>query len=190
MKRINCIAAFALALVVAGGTISETDAQRRGRRSTQPIQVDENADGINDGQVLRHRRGGDKLGRDGIAAQLSTAQRSELKDQISALRDGGASAEEISAAITAEFTAVGVELPEGFAERVAQREIQRVERQAQREEIKSLVEGLKADGATREEIRQALQDAGYEKPQRGRKNGRRGGSKPTPAPAPETSSVE
>ena len=197
MKRINQLAAFALALVVVGGTLSETEAQRRGRQSAQNLVADENVDGVNDSRASRHRRGGHKRGRAGFADQLTTEQHSELKDQLSALRASGASATEISATLTAELTAAGVELPEDFTERAAQRETQRAERTVQREEIKALADGLKAEGATRAEIRQALKDAGYEKPHRGRKGGRQGGkggrrggkgSMPTPetdTPSPE-----
>ena len=197
MKRINQLAAFALALVVVGGTLSETEAQRRGRQSAQNLVADENVYGVNDRRASRHRRGGHKRGRAGFADQLTTEQHSELKDELSALRASGASAAEISNVLTAELTAAGVELPEDFTERAAQRETQRAERTVQREEIKALADGLKAEGATRAEIRQALKDAGYEKPNRGRNGGRQGvkggrradkGSMPTPetdTPSPE-----
>jgi len=197
MKRINQVAAFALALVVVGGTLSETEAQRRGRQSAQNLVADENVDGVNDSRASRHRRGGHKRGRAGFADQLTTEQHSELKDQLSVLRASGACAAEISNVLTAELTAAGVELPEDFTERAAQRETQRAERTVQREEIKALADGLKAEGATRAEIRQALKDAGYEKSHRGRKGGRQGGkggrrggegSMPTPetdTPSPE-----
>jgi len=190
MKRIQQLAVLALALVITGGTLSESEAQRRGRRNTQTTELDQNVDGISDSKTLRHRRGGDKLGLGSLRGQLSATQRTELKDQIGTLRESGASAEEIGTAIATQLATNGVELPSGFAERLVERETKHTERQAKREEVKALVEGLKADGATREEIRQALQDAGYEKPQRGRRNGHRGGSKPNPAPVPETSSVE
>ena len=51
MKRINQLAAFALALVVVGGTLSETEAQRRGRQSAQNLVADENVDGVNDSHL-------------------------------------------------------------------------------------------------------------------------------------------
>ena len=185
MKRINQLAAFALALVVVGGTLSETEAQRRGRQSVQNLVADENVDGVNDSRASRHRRGGHKRGRAGFADQLTTEQHSALKDQLSALRASGASAAEISNVLTAELTAAGVELPEDFAERAAQRETRRAERTVQREEIKAFADGLKAEGATRAEIRQALKDAGYEKPRRGRKGGGLRGAKGS-MPTPET----
>ena len=191
MKRINQLAAFAFALVVVGGTLSETEAQRRGRQSAQNLVADENVDGVNDSRASRHRRGGHKRGRGGFADQLTTEQHSALKDQLSALRASGASAAEISATLTAELTAAGVELPEDFAERAAQRETRRAERTVQREEIKAFADGLKAEGATRAEIRQALKDAGYEKPRRGRKGGGlRGGKGSMPTPETDTPSAE
>ncbi len=146
MKRINQLATLALTLVVFGGTLSETEAQRRGRQSAQNLVADENVDGVNDRRASRHRHGGQKRGRAGFADQLTTEQHSALKDQLSALRASGASATEISATLTAELTAAGVELPEDFAERAAQRETQRAERTVQREEIKALKDGLKAEG--------------------------------------------
>ena len=191
MKRINQLAAFALALVVVGGTLSETEAQRRGRQSAQNLVADENVDGVNDSRASRHRRGGHKRGRGGFADQLTTEQHSELIDQLSALRASGASAAEISNVLTAELTAAGVELPEDFTERAAQRETRRAERTVQREEIKAFADGLKAEGATRAEIRQALKDAGYEKPRRGRKGGGlRGGKGFMPTPETDTPSAE
>ena len=191
MKRINQLAAFALALVVVGGTLSETEAQRRGRQSAQNLVADENVDGVNDSRASRHRRGGHKRGRAGFADQLTTEQHSALKDQLSTLRASGASATEISATLTAELTAAGVELPEDFAERAAQRETRRAERTVQREEIKAFADGLKAEGATRAEIRQALKDAGYEKPRRGRKGGGlQGGKGSMPTPETDTTSAE
>ena len=191
MKRINQLAAFALALVVVGGTLSETEAQRRGRQSAHNLVADENVDGVNDSRASRHRSGGHKRGQAGFADQLTTEQHSALKDQLSALRASGASATEISATLTAELTAAGVELPEDFAERAAQRETRRAERTVQREESKALADGLKAEGATRAEIRQALKDAGYEKPRRGRKGGGLRGSKGSmPTPETDTPSAE
>ena len=53
---------------------------------------------------------------------LAAAQRSAIKEQIGALREGGASAEEISSTLAAELNAAGVELPEGFADRAAARD--------------------------------------------------------------------
>ena len=153
MKNTHHLGAIALALIVAGGAISETGAQHWGRDNVRALQVDENADGLSDGQVLRHRGG-------------HRSDRSAIKEQIGALREGGASAEEISSTLAAELNAAGVELPEGFADRAAASEARRTARQAQREEFKSLVEGMKADGATRAEIRPALQNAGYQKPHR------------------------
>ncbi len=175
MKRTNLFTAFALALVMTGGILSESEAQRRGRPTPQNLVADENADGIRDGQILRHRRG-HKQRRMSLASGLTLEQRGTIEERLSNLRTSGASGEEIGTALAAELTAAGVELPEDFAERTAQRE-----------QIKTIVDGLKAEGATRAEIRQVLQEAGYNKP-RGRKEGRRGDRKPlaeTDAPTAE-----
>ena len=75
MKNTHHLGAIALALIVAGGAISETGAQHRGRANVRALQVDENADGLSDGQVLRHR-GSHRSDRSAITAQLTAAQRS------------------------------------------------------------------------------------------------------------------
>ena len=186
MKRTNLFTAFALALVMTGGILSESEAQRRGRPTPQNLVADENADGISDGQILRHRRG-HKQRRMSLASGLTLEQRGTIEERLSNLRTSGASGEEIGTALAAELTAAGVELPKDFAERTVLRENKRAERTAQREQIKTIVDGLKAEGATRAEIRQVLQEAGYNKP-RGRKEGRRGDRKPlaeTDAPTAE-----
>ena len=190
MKRINQLAMLAVSLLLAGGALSETEAQRKGRQSIRAAQMDENADGINDSKRSQHRRGVAKQGKNGLLDQLSAEQRTAMKEQIGALRESGASVEEISAAKAAQFAVAGIELPEDFAERTAQRETQRSERIAQKEEMKTLVDELKAEGATREEIRQAMQDAGYEKPRRSHRGGRQGGMKSGTKGAPETPAVE
>ena len=73
MKNTHHLGAIALALIVAGGAISETGAQHRGRANVRALQVDENADGLSDGQVLRHR-GGHRSDRSAITAQLTAAR--------------------------------------------------------------------------------------------------------------------
>ena len=69
MKNTHHLGAIALALIVAGGAISETGAQHRGRANVRTLHVDENADG----QVLRHR-GGHRSDRSAITAQLTAAR--------------------------------------------------------------------------------------------------------------------
>ena len=190
MKRINQLTMLALSLILAGGTLSETEAQRKGHQSMRAAQMDENADGINDSKRSQHRRGGTKHGKNGLLDQLNAEQRSAMKEQIGALRESGASSEEISDAKAAQFAAAGIDLPDDFAERAVQRETQRSERIAQKEEMKTLVDELKAEGATREEIRQAIQEAGFEKPRRSHRGGRQGGTKSGTKGAPETPAVE
>ena len=123
MKRTNLFTAFALALVMTGGILSESEAQRRGRPTPQNLVADENADGIRDGQILRHRRG-HKQRRMSLASGLTLEQRGTIEERLSNLRTSGASAEEIGTALAAERT-------------------------VQREQIKTIVDGLKAEGATR-----------------------------------------
>ena len=157
MKRTNPLTMLALSLTLAGGALSEIEAQFDDPQSMPAAQMDENADGINDNARLQHRRGGgNRQGRNALLNQLSAAQRTAIKEQIGALRESGASPEEISDAKAAQFAAAGIELPENFAERNIQRETQRSERIAQREARNALIDGLKAEGASREEIRQAV----------------------------------
>ena len=190
MKRINQLAMLTLSLTLAGSSLGEIEAQLDDPRSTPTAQMDENADGINDSERLQHRRGGNRQRRNGLLNQLSAEQRAAMKEQIGALRESGASPEEISDVKAAQFTSAGIELPEDFAERTIQRETQRNERIAQREARRALIDGLKAEGATREEIRQAMQEAGYETPRRSHRSGRQRCAKSGTGEATETPAVE
>ena len=133
---------------------------------------------------------GNRQGRTALLNQLSAEQRAAMKEQIGALRESGASPEEIRDVKAAQFAAAGIELPEDFTERPLQRETQRSERITQREARKTLIDGLKAEGATREEIRQAVQEAGYEKPRRSHRSGRQRGMKSGTEGTPEILAVE
>ncbi|MFT5089445.1 MAG: hypothetical protein ACI906_002074 [Candidatus Latescibacterota bacterium] len=168
MKRTLQWTTFALVLTLAGGLINDTEAQRRGpQRASKALQVDENADGISDSRALRHAgRSGNLKGT--LARELSTEQRTAIKGEIDALREAGASAEEITAAVATQLVAAGVELPENFAEEHTARVVERQAQAAQREEIHTLVAGLREEGATREEITAALTEAGFELPNKGR----------------------
>ena len=190
MKRTNPLAMLALSLTLAGGALSEIEAQFDDPQIIPAAQTDENADGINDNERLQHRRGDNRQGRNALLNQLSAEQRVAMKEQIGALRESGASPEEISDVKAAQFTAAGIELPEDFAERTVQRETQRNERIAQREARRALIDGLEAEGATREEIRQAMQEAGYEKPRRSHRSGRQRCAKSGTREAPEIPAVE
>jgi len=169
MKRTLQWTTFALVLTLAGGLINDTEAQRRGhQRAARAAQVDENADGIADSRALRHAGRSGNL--NGIfAGELSTEQRTALKSEVNALREGGASAEEITAAVATQLQAAGIELPDNFAEEHTARVVERQAQAAQREAMHTLVAGLKEEGATREEIAAALTEAGFERPSKGRR---------------------
>ncbi len=183
MKRLSRWTAFALALTLIGGLVSESDAQRRGHRAqARTLQIDENADGIADGRALRHSGRGGTISA-ALAAQLSTEQRTVLREEVKALRKTGASAAEISAAIVSQYEGAGIELPEGFSADVSKRIGQRQALAANRQAMRTLVSGLKEEGATREEIAAALAEAGYEVPTMGRRGyrGARGFAPPAAA---------
>jgi hypothetical protein len=80
----------------------------------------------------------------------------------------------------------GVDLPD-FETIQAEREAVRAEATAQREAVRTLVDGLRAEGATREEIRDALAEAGYDKAgPRGGGRGHRGHHGPRGGPPADT----
>ena len=58
MKRTNLLTMLALSLTLAGGALSEIEAQFDDPQSMPAALMDENADGINDNARLQHRRGG------------------------------------------------------------------------------------------------------------------------------------
>jgi hypothetical protein len=181
MKRTLQWTTLALALTLIGGLVNDSEAQRRGpKQQTRALQIDENADGIADGRALRGNLSG-------VSGQLSDEQRTALKSEVDALREAGASAEEITAAVVTQLAAAGIELPENFAAEHTAHVAERQAQAAQREEMRTIVDGLKEEGATREEIAAALADAGFEIPTRGHR-GHRGhrGERPADIAAPST----
>jgi signal recognition particle subunit SEC65 len=118
-----------------------------------------------EGQPYKH---GDRI--KGLMSQLDQNQRSELKNKLKSLRKSGASPGAISQAIREQYTTAGIELPENFSERINRHEQNWIDRKSQREDARRLVKEMKAQGATRKEIRNALKEAGIEKP-RGKRRG-------------------
>ena len=175
MKRLTLFALAALAT-----TITFTDAQAQGGGPDGPPAIDENADGIADGRARTHRgrghRGARGTGPVGeLLGDLTDAQKAELQALRESLRESDVTREAAHASMQEKLAEFGVELP-SIEEIQVEREAARTEHQAQREAVRNLVEGLKAEGATREEIREALTDAGYEPAARGpRGRGGRGG---------------
>ena len=85
-----------------------------------------------------------------------------------------------------EYTAAGIDLPENFTDRATQREIRRAERQINKDAARNLAEDLKAEGASRGQIHEALREAGLGKTRRDRRSGHRGDISDRAAPAPTT----
>ena len=185
MKRLTLLALAALAT-----TITFTDARAQGGGANVPPAIDENADGIADGRARTHRgrghrgaRGGGPVGE--LLGDLTDAQKAELQALRESLRESDVTREAAHASMQEKLAEFGVELP-AIEQIQAEREAARIENQAQHEAVRNLVEGLKAEGATREEIREALTEAGYEKPARGQRGrggrGPRGATPPVSAP--------
>jgi hypothetical protein len=122
---------------------------------------------------------------------LTSDQRGELKETVSGLRESGATSAEVVDAITQFHADNGVELSEAQQTRIAEG----AERAVLRAELHETVTGLKDAGASREEIRAAVEqfatDNGIEKPagKQGRKGmrGQRGGHGKGRFAAPEAS---
>jgi Spy/CpxP family protein refolding chaperone len=169
MKRSTILSlAFAMTL----GTFAAVQAQAPAPGEA-PGFVDENGDGINDNRPHRGRgfRGHRGIGR--LGADLTDEQKAAVKETAEALKADGATREDIRAAITDQLTGFGIEVP-------TQEEIeaQRTEHQAQRQEVRIIVDGLKEEGATRDEIKAAVDqyrtDNGIEAPVGGNRGGKRG----------------
>lgn len=174
MKRLTLFAAAALATTI---TFTEAQAQFENGASA----IDENADGIADGRARMHRGGGPRGSQPGgpageFIADLTDEQKAELQTLHESLRETDATREDAHAALQEKLAEFGVDLPDMDVIQ-AEREAARAEREAQRDAVRTLVDDLKADGATREEIREALTEAGFEPPprsDRGRGQGGRG----------------
>ena len=167
MKRLTLIALAALAT-----TIAVSDAQAQGGIDAPPA-IDENADGIADGRARMHRgrghrehRGAGPVGE--LLSDLTDEQKAEVNALRESLRESDVPREDAQASLQAKLAKFGVELP-SIEEIQVEREAARVEHKAAREAVRTLVDGLKAEGATREEIRDALTEAGYEPKGRGQR---------------------
>ncbi|MBN1543662.1 T9SS type A sorting domain-containing protein [candidate division KSB1 bacterium] len=108
-------------------------------------------------------------------AQLTEGQRAELRDLVSSLRADGATPEEIHAAVEELFAGWGIERPEmprhgGRMPFMAQLS------EEQRTEVRDLVASLRAENATPEEIRAAVDELlaswGIERPEHPGRGGR------------------
>ena len=163
MQRFSILSVLILCMIVSNNDYVEARPYKDG----DGIEKSENKR-----EHRKHRRmEGEK--RKGPMSQLDQEQRTELKQKLKSLRESGASPEAISQAITEEYTTAGIELPENFSKRINRREQKWVERKSQRDVTQSMVKEMKAQGATRKEIRSALKEAGIEKPRGKRRVERR-----------------
>ncbi len=105
------------------------------------------------GRGQQHRFGLQRL-----TAHLDPEQRAELKTLVNEMRAEGAARDEIHDAVTARLEAWGVELPErGLCGPFGQRVIGGLD-DDQRLELRTLIEEMRAEGATRKEIHAAVRE--------------------------------
>lgn len=181
------------------------DGYVQAQADTDAAFVDEDGDGIDDTDRMRHRMGRRGfLGR-GLHLQLDETQRDELKALVDGLRESDSTREEIRAAVDAKLDEWGVERLDP-SDRPDRRGRHPALSEAQRDELKALIDGLRESDSTREEIRTAVEAKldgwGVERPERGEHRtgpgrfGRRGDFRgfrgphhgPPPASAGETES--
>ncbi|MBK36563.1 MAG: hypothetical protein CME26_13675 [Gemmatimonadetes bacterium] len=148
--------------------------------------VDENGNGIDDTEEVRHRFG--RRGMFGIVSLLTDEQKASLSAEIEALKASDATREEIRDAVHASLEGCGIDLP------TARLELRygEVLSEDQIAHLAGTLEGLHEAGASREDVRAAVdakfEEFGVERPSfagRGGKGfgrrGRMGGRHDAPA---------
>ena len=155
MKRTTLLAYLvtAVSLVFAAGGTAQDE--------TAPF-VDANGDGINDVAEARHSilfRAFHQVQhemRGAVGEQLTDEQKAELRELTASLREQDMTREDVRAAVTERLIEFGVTLPENwgltpeaYADQIGFTEERRIE-------LRALVESLKGDGFSREEVREAV----------------------------------
>ena len=174
MKRIF-IWSLTAGAMLSFSTMLEAQETREGRGHRGTF-IDENADGLGDGMARMHRRGGRMQGevRESI---LTAEQQSALEMLVGELKAGEATQEEIHTAIEGQLADWGIELPEkpegvtrGTIDKGGRGEYVNPLTEEQRATVAALIDDLRANNATPEEIRAAvagqLADLGVELPER------------------------
>ena len=155
--------ALALVLTLWGG--AEIRAQDTTDDADAPAFVDEDGDGIDDNAARKHRFGRRHRRGARFSLQLTDEQKTALKAKIDELKEAGATHAEIREAIGAELEALGVELPERGLGRLGS-----LLTEEQQTALKAKIDALKEAGASREDIRAAvdaeLEALGIERPER------------------------
>ena len=146
--------------------------------------VDEDEDGVDDGVAWRHRFGRRGMGFRGqggdvvwVGTQLTEGQKTALKDKIDALKEQGATRDEIRAAAAGLLADFGIEVPEDGSWRLGLHRggdlvwMGTELTEEQKAELKEKVDALKAEGAAWDEIRAAAAEVltgfGIELPEEG-----------------------
>ena len=157
------------ALTFVGGAWAQEDETTTDEPVVEaPAFVDEDGDGINDVAMQRHRRGA--LGQEirnsfmatkrgqlqALTTQLTEEQQTELQEMVAALREEGKTREEVHAAVGTKLQEFGLELPEDWSQTPQEYAEQFRLSEEQRSEVHALVESMRTEGKTRDEIRAAV----------------------------------
>ena len=174
MKRFLAYSLLAVAcsFAFATGTPAQTNDESDGTDVTveAPVFVDADGDGINDIAAMRHHRRNNGVerafrhARHGMMAdvrdQLTDEQIAELDQLVADLRAGETERGEHHTAITEKLQEFGITLPENWNQTPGDFASQFRLSEEQRGEIQELVEGMRGEDASREDIRAAV-DAKY-----------------------------
>jgi len=95
-----------------------------------------------------------------IMDQLTEEQRGAIHEMVMEMRDNGVDRDEIHEAVTAQLEEWGIEIPEDFrpGPRDGRHGILRDLTEEQRQEVRETVREMRSDGASREEIHDAVRD--------------------------------
>jgi len=140
----------ALALMLAFGEVQMAQAQDTTEGTAF---VDENGDGIDDNVRMYHRRGHRGI-MGGVGALLTDEQKTELHTLVDGLKASETAKEDVRAAVEAKFAEWGIALPERPT--IASRFGDALSEE-QATELNTLVDGLRATEASREDIHAAVE---------------------------------
>ncbi len=170
MKRIFAysLIAGACMFAFATGALAQTTDENDGTDvpTEAPAFVDADGDGINDIAAMRHHRRRDGVTRafrherqgmmEDVQGQLTEEQIAELDRLKADLRAGETDPGEFHAAITVKLEEFGVTLPENWNQTPREFADQFRLSEDQRTELHTLVEGMRTEGASREDIHAAV----------------------------------
>jgi hypothetical protein len=170
----------AIALTFAATAFAQTTDETPETPPAPPAFVDADGDGIPDGSARRHRRhammrsyGAAQHGQTkALVSQLDETKKAEVKALIDGMKAEGKTREEVHAAVGAQLESYGLTLPTTWSQTPKEfADARSPLNETQRTELKTLVDGMKAEGKTREEVKVAVDakftEWGIEKPVHG-----------------------